>query len=141
MVYEVSIFIRLLPKKRIASLTFGDKEHPGLLVSDKSVSFDLLCTTPDKEQFIVEMQFRSQDSYKDRMLAYATYPIRMQLSQKLKAASGLKILRTVAVPCWSSWRIRSNGIRPERGGGVWLGEGYGTAGSGNCRPAAPAGHP
>ena len=80
----------LIPGKRIASLTFGDKEHPGLLVSDKSVTFDLLCTTPDKEQFIVEMQFRSQDSYKDRMLAYATYPIRMQLSQKLKAASGLK---------------------------------------------------
>ena len=34
--------------------------------------------------FIVEMQGLPQNSYADRMVCYASFPIRMQLEQKLK---------------------------------------------------------
>jgi len=54
-----------------------------LSVSDKITNFDLFCTSDTGEQFIVEMQFSPQNNYADRMLCYATYPIRAQLSKKL----------------------------------------------------------
>ena len=73
----------LLPELKVSGLKFADKEQHGLVVSDKNVTFDMLCTTEDDSQFIVELQSRSNASYPDRMLSYATYPIRMQLSAKL----------------------------------------------------------
>lgn len=75
----------LLPDIRIAGLRFDDKEQHGLVVSDKNATFDLLCTTEDDSQFIVELQSRSNESYPDRMLAYSTFPIRTQLATKMDA--------------------------------------------------------
>ena len=72
----------LLPGKRIRTLE--PTEHPGLALSDKIRNFDAVCTSEDGEMFIVEMQGLPQASYADRMLCYASFPIRMQLEQKLK---------------------------------------------------------
>ena len=55
-----------------------------MILSDKSCTFDLYCTTETGEQMIVEMQYSSQESLRDRMLYYATYPIRSQLMERLK---------------------------------------------------------
>lgn len=73
----------LVPGKVISSLELKEKENHGLSVSDKITTFDLYCTSDTGEQFIVEMQFSPQKNYADRMLCYATYPIRAQLSRKL----------------------------------------------------------
>ena len=74
----------LIPGKRISSLTFIDKEQKGLVVSEKNVTFDILCKDEvTEEEFIVEMQFGKQNTYLERMLSYATYPIRTQLAEKL----------------------------------------------------------
>ena len=74
-----------LPGKTIRSLTLNDKEQHGLILSDKNVNFDLYCTTDLGENFIVEMQFTSQESFRDRALYYATYPIRSQVVERMKA--------------------------------------------------------
>jgi predicted transposase/invertase (TIGR01784 family) len=74
----------LLPGKIISKLEFRPTEQHGLAVSDKISNFDAVCTSKSGEQFIVEMQGLRQDSYADRMLCYASFPIRMQLEQKLK---------------------------------------------------------
>ena len=73
-----------LPGLKIHSLTLDDKEQHGLVLSDKSSIFDLYCTTDKGEQLIVEMQFSSQESFRDRMLYYATFPIRMQMNKRMK---------------------------------------------------------
>ena len=68
-----------LPGKTIQSLTLDDKEQHGLILSDKNCTFDLFCTTDKGERIIVEMQFLAQSSFQERMLYYATYPIRSQI--------------------------------------------------------------
>ena len=73
-----------LPGKHIASLSLDDKEQHGLILSEKNSTFDLFCTTDTGERLIVEMQFSQQDSFQDRMLYYATYPIRSQIMRQLK---------------------------------------------------------
>lgn len=73
-----------LPGKHIASLSLDDKEQHGLILSEKNSTFDLFCTTDTGERLIVEMQFAQQDSFQDRMLYYATYPIRSQIMRQLK---------------------------------------------------------
>ena len=78
-----------VPEKTISALTLNDKEQHGLIMSDKNVNFDLYCTTDQGESFIVEMQFSSQESFRDRALYYATYPIRSQVVERLKAIRDL----------------------------------------------------
>ena len=76
-----------LPGKKIQTLTLDDKEQHGLTLSEKNTTFDLYCTTDTQERFIVEMQFAAQPSFQDRMLYYATYPLRSQIVGRLKEAS------------------------------------------------------
>ena len=79
------IFELLLPGKKISHLKFGPTEQSGLVVQEKKVFFDTICTDADTgEEFIVELQVAEKHSYRDRMLCYATYPIREQLALKLK---------------------------------------------------------
>lgn len=88
----IKIIELLIPGKHIKSLVLRDKENHGLSVSDKITTFDLYCTGENGEQFIVEMQHSPQKNYADRMLCYATYPIRAQLASKLeKRREGKKV--------------------------------------------------
>lgn len=74
----------LIPGKKIRELSFVDKENHGLVISDKNTIFDLYCTEEGTgEQFIVEVQVAPQESYRERMLSYATYPIHKQLATKI----------------------------------------------------------
>ena len=74
----------LIPGKSLSRLVFIDKEQKGLVVSEKNVTFDILCKDKETgEEFIVEMQFGKQNTYKERMLVYATYPIRTQMAEKM----------------------------------------------------------
>lgn len=75
----------LLPGKHVQSLELRPTEQHGLVISDKNSIFDLYCTSETGEMFIVEMQYSPQDSYADRMLCYASFPIRMQMAAKQAA--------------------------------------------------------
>ena len=100
----------LIPGKKIRSLERLDKENHGLVISDKNTTFDLFCTSEAGEQFIVEMQFAEQETYRERMLFYATYPLRAQMDARLRAVerssgvwNGRKEKRRCAAPRWSGW--------------------------------------
>ena len=81
----IEILELLIPEKHIASITFVNKEMHGLVIEEKNVTFDLLCTDKDTgEQFLVEVQNRPKLSFRDRMLFYSTYPIREQMAVKIK---------------------------------------------------------
>ena len=80
----IQILELLLPGKKISHIVFSDKEKHGLVISEKIVNFDLLCTDANTgEEFLVELQNAPQASFQDRVLTYSTYPIREQQSVRL----------------------------------------------------------
>ncbi len=88
----IEILELLIPGKHIASITFINREQHGLVISEKNVTFDLLCRDADTgEEFLVEMQNREQKSFRDRMLVYATYPIREQMELRVQEIRDGKI--------------------------------------------------
>ena len=62
----------------IKNLTYKKSERLDDSPDGRKVYFDLFCETEEGEKFIVEMQNTWQQFYKDRVLFYATYPIRDQ---------------------------------------------------------------
>lgn len=60
----------LLPKTPIEDVIFHDKELGGVSEYDRGVVYDLLCKTSDGNEFIVEMQNRSQIHFSDRIIFY-----------------------------------------------------------------------
>ena len=76
----------LIPTKRIKTLTMQRTEQHGLSIYDKNSTFDVLCESEKGEQFIVEMQYTEQRNFADRMLCYASFPIRLQMAQKVADA-------------------------------------------------------
>lgn len=60
----------LLPKTPIENVIFLDKELGGVSEYDRGVVYDLLCKTIDGNEFIVEMQNRSQIHFSDRIIFY-----------------------------------------------------------------------
>ena len=110
----------LLPGKTIRSLEFRPTEQHGLAISDKISNIDAVCTSDTGEMFIVEMQGLPQNSYADRMLCYASFPIRMQLGQKLKdlkPAVCLPGAGKAGGEAGSGWQMperdRTTGLQPE----------------------------
>lgn len=83
----IDIIELLIPGKHISSIHMENKEHHGLVNSEKYVTFDLLCTDKDTgEDFLVEVQNAEERTYRERMLYYSYFPIREQLEKKaLKA--------------------------------------------------------
>ena len=77
--------IELLTGKHISNITLKDKEQHGLVIEEKNVTFDILCEDEETgEEFLVEVQNADKDSFRDRMLAYSTYPVRQQLAEKVQ---------------------------------------------------------
>lgn len=60
----------LQPKTPIEDIIFLDKELGGVSEYDRGVVYDLLCKTSDGNEFIVEMQNRSQIHFSDRIIFY-----------------------------------------------------------------------
>jgi predicted transposase/invertase (TIGR01784 family) len=69
----------LLPQKhQVKELSFTHNEHLGATPIDRRAVFDLNCTSPTGEHFIVEIQKAKQNFFKDRSVFYATFPIQQQ---------------------------------------------------------------
>ncbi len=60
-----------LPKERkVASITFLDREQNGLSVENKTTIFDLHCKDQEGNSFVVEMQREDIGNYLERCMAY-----------------------------------------------------------------------
>ena len=68
----------LAGEKHIMDIRFLDKELLGNTVEDRSCIYDVYCTNQDGEQFIVEMQNRSQQNFRERALFYLSQAIARQ---------------------------------------------------------------
>src|ERR1700739_1171146 len=55
-------------RKHIADLSYAKNEYPGDLKDEGAAIFDLLCTGPDGEQFLIEIQRGRQGNFKERAL-------------------------------------------------------------------------
>ena len=70
-------------KQEIEDVQYLNSEHLGDGYGDRRAVFDVYCLAKDGSRFIVEMQKREQEYFKDRTLFYSTYAIREQ-APKLK---------------------------------------------------------
>ena len=59
-------------RKQIKDLTYNKNELPGVVRDNRSVIFDLLCTTDSGEQFIIEVQKVAQQHFGDRAVFYTS---------------------------------------------------------------------
>ena len=74
----------LIPEIDVREVTFIDKEQHGFAFNEKKCIFDVYCLTGSGERIVVEMQFSEKDDFLDRVLFYATYPIREQLVSQFR---------------------------------------------------------
>ncbi|MEY3220317.1 MAG: hypothetical protein RIT27_1674 [Pseudomonadota bacterium] len=73
----------LPPHHQIHSLHFKNTEKLPLYPEDRKAFFDIYCTSPSGERFIVEMQKARMDYFKDRALYYVTFPLQEQAKKGL----------------------------------------------------------
>ena len=71
----------LPPQHHIQDLSYTKTEHLGATPADRKAIFDLYCTSPSGERFIVEVQKAKQNYFKDRSVYYATFPVQEQAQQ------------------------------------------------------------
>ena len=75
----ISFLNTLLPEHhQIEDLSYTRNEQQGASQPDRKAIFDLSCTSPSGERFIVELQKAKQNYFKDRSVYYATFPIQEQ---------------------------------------------------------------
>ena len=65
-------------EKKIVELKFLDKEQPAVYEGDRSLIYDIYCTTDKGENIIVEMQNREQPFFKKRSIYYIAESIARQ---------------------------------------------------------------
>jgi predicted transposase/invertase (TIGR01784 family) len=65
-------------ENHITQLHYGNTVRTGITKDDRSVIFDLYCTTSAGEHILVEMQTISHDNYKERTVYYATRLVQEQ---------------------------------------------------------------
>ncbi|MFK7984345.1 MAG: Rpn family recombination-promoting nuclease/putative transposase [Saprospiraceae bacterium] len=70
---------QILPKnKKVRDLAYASTDKSGATKKDRKAIFDLYCTSPEGDRFIVEMQKAKQTYFKDRSVFYSTFPIQEQ---------------------------------------------------------------
>ena len=84
-------------EKEITDLTFLDKEQPGICEDDRSLIYDIYCTTVDGEKIIVEMQQAPQPNFKKRSIYYISQAISRQGEQGTKWQYNIKAVYLVAI--------------------------------------------
>lgn len=75
----------LIPEIDAREITFIDKEQHGFAFNEKKCIFDVYIRTASGERVVVEMQYKSEADFLDRVLFYATYPIREQLVSRFRS--------------------------------------------------------
>jgi len=84
---------QVLPERHhIQDLSYTPTEQLGASEVDRKAIFDLYCTSPSGERFIVEVQKAKQNYFKDRSVYYSTFPIQEQAKKRrlgLSISSGI----------------------------------------------------
>jgi len=80
----------------IQEVSFSKNDHLGKAAPDRKAIFDIYCTTPQGEHFIVELQKARQDFFKDRSVFYASFPIQ-EMAQKGKWNFQLSPVFTIGI--------------------------------------------
>ena len=65
----------VLPDKGITGVSLAPTERMGINEDARSAVFDVSCNTASGEFVSVEMQFKEQDDFNDRMVFYSSFPI------------------------------------------------------------------
>ena len=65
----------LLPDKQIDSVSLVSQEQVGLRPDARKTAVDVKCHTDHNETFIIEMQIKGQEDFRDRMIFYSSFPI------------------------------------------------------------------
>ena len=65
----------VLPDKGITGVTLAPTERMGIHENARSAVFDISCNTSSGDFVSVEMQFKEQDDFNDRMVFYSSFPI------------------------------------------------------------------
>ena len=68
-------------ERKIADLTFLDKEIPAQTVDGRSLIYDIYCKDENGDHFIVEMQNKMQPYFKERSIYYVSQAISQQGEQ------------------------------------------------------------
>ena len=76
--FLIALLQTLFPRKRITDISYLRNENQGLSGSDRKSVFDVVCMTRERERFVVEVQKKDQEHFRDRALYYSTFPIREQ---------------------------------------------------------------
>ena len=65
----------ILPDRNITEVTLTDKENVGLRPDSRKSVFDISCVTSGGTLLNIEMQYKAQDDFNNRLLFYSTFPI------------------------------------------------------------------
>lgn len=96
--FLIDFLNQLLPERhQVKNLVFLQPEQKPDIPEERKAVFDLYCQGENGDRFIVEMQQARQAAFKERMIYYATFPIRDQAIKgdwdfKLKAIYTIAIL-------------------------------------------------
>ena len=75
----INFLNQVLPEHhRVEELSYTPTEQLGATEVDRKAIFDLYCTSPSGERFIVEIQKAKQNYFKDRSVYYSSFPIQEQ---------------------------------------------------------------
>ena len=92
----------LVGEKHIKDIRFLDKEVLGGTIEDRSCIYDIYCTNEDGEQFIVEMQNRRQQNFRERALYYVSQAV---VRQGERGASWMFDLKAVYGVFFMNFRL------------------------------------
>jgi len=75
----INFLNQVLPEHHhVKELSYTPTEQLGATEVDRKAIFDLYCTSPSGERFIVEIQKAKQNFFKDRSVYYSSFPIQEQ---------------------------------------------------------------
>ena len=81
----------------IKNIKYQTTEGLGEYKDERTIIFDILCTTETDEYFIVEMQLGRQTYFRDRILFYASHAIRKQAPKRKYWNYELKAVYVVSI--------------------------------------------
>ena len=82
----MGIIRELIPERRVVDISYGRKpmRKSSPFKECHDAYFDVECTDDEGARFIVEMQVREQDHFRERALFYSTFPIQEQVLARNK---------------------------------------------------------
>jgi predicted transposase/invertase (TIGR01784 family) len=94
----VDFLNQLLPEKhQINDLNFYQNEQLPKDRKDRIAIFDIFCKSKTGEEFIVEIQRKRQDFFKDRSIFYSTFPIQRNATKGKDFDFRLPVIYTIAI--------------------------------------------